>query len=234
MPRLTRRIVRALPVALFAVVAGALVLPEAAPAGDQAPYRYGDFMALNSRGKAPNTSTDSMRQVYEFDLYSLATGEKIGTAIDDIFCSTATPPPCQVFDAKTTFKLPDGTFTNHAQVSVVFDPQRPGWVLVASLPSSKGIIAGTLVVFAIIGAGLYLLVAFFVRKGKNWARILGTVFAALSIFGLFGPPTIGTLGTLLGIAAIVLLYLPAAAPYFRKQQPFANPYGGGFGSPYGR
>ena len=98
----------------------------------------------------------------------------------------------------------------------------------------RGIIAGTLVVFAIIGAGLYLLVAFFVRKGKNWARILGTVFAALSIFGLFGPPTIGTLGTLLGIAAIVLLYLPAAAPYFRKQQPFANPYGGGFGNPYGR
>jgi hypothetical protein len=98
----------------------------------------------------------------------------------------------------------------------------------------KGIIAGTLVVFAIIGAGLYLLVAFFVRKGKNWARILGTVFAALSIFGLFGPPTIGTLGTLLGIAAIVLLYLPTAAPYFRKQQPFANPYGGGFGNPYGR
>jgi hypothetical protein len=98
----------------------------------------------------------------------------------------------------------------------------------------KGVIAGTLVVFAILGAGLYLLVAFFVRKGKNWARILGTVFAALSIFGLFGPLTIGTLGTLLGIAAIVLLYLPAAAPYFRKQQPFANPYGGGMGNPYGR
>ncbi|WP_457946277.1 hypothetical protein ACTAQI_12620 [Pseudarthrobacter sp. alpha12b] len=98
----------------------------------------------------------------------------------------------------------------------------------------KSVIAGTLVVFAIIGAALYLLVAFFIRKGKNWARILGTVFAALSIFGLFGVPSIGTLGTVLGIAAIVLLYLPAAAPYFRKQQPFANPYSGGFGNPYGR
>ena len=98
----------------------------------------------------------------------------------------------------------------------------------------KGVIAGTLVVFAILGAGLYLLVAFFVRKGKNWARILGTVFAALSVFGLFGVPSLATLGTVLGIAAIVLLYLPAAAPYFRKQQPFANPYGGGFGNPYGR
>ncbi|WP_457963431.1 hypothetical protein M1E17_18630 [Arthrobacter sp. D1-29] len=97
----------------------------------------------------------------------------------------------------------------------------------------KGVIAGTLVVVAIIGAGLYALVAFFVRKGKNWARILGTVFAAISVFGLFGPPSIGTLGTLAGIAAIVLLYLPAAAPYFRKQQPFANPYGAP-GNPYGR
>jgi hypothetical protein len=143
MPRFTRRIARALPVALLAVMAGALVLPAAAPAGDVPAFKHGDFMALNSRGTAPNTSTDSMRQVYEFDLYSLATGEKIGTAVDDIFCSTTTPPPCQVFDSKTTFKLPDGEFTNHAQVSVVFDPQRPGWVLVASLPSSKGIISGT-------------------------------------------------------------------------------------------
>ncbi|WP_026264589.1 hypothetical protein [Arthrobacter sp. 135MFCol5.1] len=97
----------------------------------------------------------------------------------------------------------------------------------------KGVIAGTLVVFAIIGAGLYLLVAFFVRKGKNWARILGTVLAALSVLGLFGVPSFATVGTVLGIAAIVLLYLPAAAPYFRKQQ-FGNPYAGGFGNPYGR
>lgn len=99
--------------------------------------------------------------------------------------------------------------------------------------SIKDVIAGTLVTFAIIGAALYALVAIFVRKGKNWARILGTVFAALSIFGLFQVPNIGTLGTLMGIAAIVLLYLPAVAPYFRKQQPFANPYGQP-GNPYGR
>ena len=95
-------------------------------------------------------------------------------------------------------------------------------------------IVGTFIAFAVIGTGLYLLVAFFVRKGKNWARILGTVFAALSVFGLFGIPSLATVGTLLGIAAIVLLYLPASAPYFRKQQPFANPYGGGLGNPYGR
>jgi hypothetical protein len=102
-----------------------------------------------------------------------------------------------------------------------------------SFDDFKGFLAGALVVIAIIGAGLYALVAFFVRKGKNWARILGTVFAALSIFGLFGMPSLGTLGTLAGIAAIVLLYLPASAPYFRKQQAFGNPYGTP-GNPYGQ
>ena len=143
MARLIRRIVRVLPAPLALVAVGALALPATAPAGDPPAFRHGDFMALNSRGTAPNTSTDSMRTVYEFDLFSLATGERIGTATDDVFCSTTTPPPCQVFDAKTTFHLPDGEFTNHAQVTVVPDPQRPGWFLVASLPSSKGIIDGT-------------------------------------------------------------------------------------------
>jgi hypothetical protein len=28
-----------------------------------------------------------------------------------------------------------------------------------------------------------------------------------------------------------MLYLPTTSPYFKKQQPFANPYSGG---PYGR
>ncbi len=88
----------------------------------------------------------------------------------------------------------------------------------------RGVLVGSIVVFALISAGLYALVALNVRKGKNWARILGTVFAALSIFSIF-PLSLGTLAVLLGIAGIVMLYLPAASPYFSKQQPFANPYG---------
>ena len=88
----------------------------------------------------------------------------------------------------------------------------------------RGFLIGSIVVFAVIGAGLYALVALNVRKGKNWARILGTVFAALSIFSLW-PLGLGTLAVLLGIAGIVMLYLPATSPYFTKRQPFANPYG---------
>ncbi|WP_457973792.1 hypothetical protein [Arthrobacter sp. D1-17] len=94
----------------------------------------------------------------------------------------------------------------------------------------KGLLVGTIVVFALIIAGLYALVAFNVRKGKNWARILGTVFAALSIFSVL-PLGLNTVAVILGIAAIVMLYMPAASPYFQKPQPFANPYGGG---PFGR
>ncbi len=94
----------------------------------------------------------------------------------------------------------------------------------------KPFLVGTIVVFAVISAGLYALVAINVRKGRNWARILGTVFAVLSIFSLL-PLSIGTLAVLAGIAGIVMLYLPATSPYFRKQQPFANPYAQ---NPYGR
>jgi hypothetical protein len=96
----------------------------------------------------------------------------------------------------------------------------------------KGFIIGTMVVFALIGAGLYALVAFNVRKGRNWARILGTVLAALSVFSLF-PLGLNTLVGLVGIAAIVMLYMPASAPYFQKPQPFANPYSQP-GGPFGR
>jgi len=98
--------------------------------------------------------------------------------------------------------------------------------------SIKGVLIGTIVVFAAISAGLYALVAFNVRKGKNWARIMGTVFAALSVFNII-PLSLATLAALVGIAAIVLLYLPAAAPYFQKRQPFANPYGQP-GAPFGK
>ncbi|WP_311214006.1 MULTISPECIES: hypothetical protein [unclassified Arthrobacter] len=106
-----------------------------------------------------------------------------------------------------------------------------------SMEGMRGVIGISAVIGAVVALGLYALVAFPVRKGKNWARILGTVFAAISVLGLtslfqFGA-TYGILQLiviLLGVAAIVMLYLPASAPYFRKAQPFGTPYQ----NPYGR
>ena len=114
----------------------------------------------------------------------------------------------------------------------MFEQQMAASGATVDFESIKGVLIGTIVVFAVISAGLYALVAFNVRKGKNWARILGTVFAALSIFNIF-PLSLATLAALLGIAAIVLLYLPAASPYFQKRQSFANPYGQP-GAPFGK
>jgi hypothetical protein len=110
-----------------------------------------------------------------------------------------------------------------------------------SAEGMQGVMMVGSIIGAIISLGLYALVAFPVRKGKNWARILGTVFAAISVLGLFGGiftfgPVYGILQILvilLGVAGIVLLYLPANSPYFQRQQPFANPYGQP-GNPYGR
>lgn len=52
-----------------------------------------------------------------------------------------------------------------------------------------GIIAfatGAAVVFGLIGLGLYLLVYFGLRSNKNWARIVGIVFAIIGAVGVLG------------------------------------------------
>ena len=85
------------------------------------------------------------------------------------------------------------------------------------------------IVVAVIGLGFYILIGLMVRRGKNWARILGTVFAAFSLISIvttagtyFSSPLgfLALLSSLLGIAGIVLLYLPASRPYFRSAPPY--------------
>ncbi|MBP3035245.1 DUF4064 domain-containing protein [Arthrobacter sp. zg-ZUI100] len=90
------------------------------------------------------------------------------------------------------------------------------------------------IVLAVIVLAVYILLAFLIRKGKNWARILGTVFAAFSAVGVlvslvsglaFASPLelLSLVASLAGIAGIVMLYLPPSQPYFRSQPRF-GPY----------
>ena len=97
-------------------------------------------------------------------------------------------------------------------------------------------------VFAAVVTGIYILLAIFIRKGHNWARITATVLAVLSVlsylFGLLsvsmlegsdlmqgqemvtpGPleTILGIIVLLLGIAGVVMTYLKPARPYFQKQ-----------------
>ncbi|MGO4452635.1 hypothetical protein [Arthrobacter sp. RAF14] len=89
-----------------------------------------------------------------------------------------------------------------------------------SADSLRSTLTVTAIVVGVVQLGLYLLVAFFVRKGANWARILGTVFAALSLLSLVGGNAMSIIVVLLGVAAIVLLYLKDTSPYFAKRPKF--------------
>ncbi|WP_277245794.1 hypothetical protein [Micrococcus terreus] len=56
-----------------------------------------------------------------------------------------------------------------------------------ALAASSAMTLGTTLVVLVLGIGLYLLVYLPLRKGKNWARILGIVLAILGIaFSAFG------------------------------------------------
>jgi hypothetical protein len=70
------------------------------------------------------------------------------------------------------------------------------------------------IVFTIVIAGLYGLVAWGIRRGSNVARIFATIFAVLSLASVFGP---GAVYVLLGVAGVVFAYLRPAREYFRAK-----------------
>ncbi len=118
---------------------------------------------------------------------------------------------------------------DNAEFRNVFEQQMAASGAAVDFETIKTFLVWTIVAFALISAGLYALVAFNIRKGKNWARVLGTVFAALSLINI-APFGIGSIAVLAGVAGIVMLYLPATSPYFQKQSA-ANPFRPG--NPYG-
>ncbi len=101
-----------------------------------------DFIALNPRGVVPVEMVDGAF-VVTADLFSLTTGDKIGTFTDRATCSTSAPPPCLVFDVTTTFRLPGGEILNRVQVSSSPDPTKPGFVFAAFRPATDTIVSGT-------------------------------------------------------------------------------------------
>ncbi len=85
-----------------------------------------------------------------------------------------------------------------------------------------------LVVVGLIGAALWLFVAWFCLRGKNWARITGTVLFALDTldslgsfgFAKFSPANLlGLLGWLVGLCAVIYLWRPDSTAFFRSQNP---------------
>jgi hypothetical protein len=81
--------------------------------------------------------------------------------------------------------------------------------------ANVGIVAA--LVIAVIVALLYVLFAFKLKAGRNWARILLTVIAVFALISLLigqGGNPVGFIGELAAVIAAVLSYLPASNAYF--------------------
>lgn len=90
---------------------------------------------------------------------------------------------------------------------------------------------------AVVNATLLVVSAIFLRRGRRWARILGTVVLALTIFSFFNAGVLALITVALAIASIVMLFRPGVTAFLNAHNTFANPYAGpprSFGNPYGQ
>jgi len=78
------------------------------------------------------------------------------------------------------------------------------------------------VLLALVFALGYLGFGYAVWRGQSWPAPLGSVLAALSLFGLMGGPLIIAL-VVVGILAVVFLWLPPSREFARQGSPTAPP-----------
>lgn len=90
--------------------------------------------------------------------------------------------------------------------------------------STVDVFVASVLVSGLIGIGLWLWMAWANGRGRNWARITGTVFFAIETIELLS--TVAAVGTvtseiltvltwLIGLAAVVMLWHRRSRPYFK-------------------
>jgi hypothetical protein len=112
--------------ALAVLVAGVIVSPTlrlGVPAAEAAAGAEGDTLALQFRGTGNQEPAEQGRFQWATDLYSLVTGEKVGTGTNN--ADLRAP----IMDHLMTFHLPDGDLVAHSKETVTPDPQHPGFYL---------------------------------------------------------------------------------------------------------
>ena len=90
---------------------------------------------------------------------------------------------------------------------------------------------------AIVNAAVLVLCAVFLRKGRRWARTLGTVFLSLTVFNFIVSGFFALITVAIAIVTIVMLFRPPVTAFLNAHNTFANPYDGpprSFGNPYGQ
>ena len=83
-----------------------------------------DTLAFNFRGTGRGEPAEPGRFQFTTDVFSMVTGENVGTATHNI------SPPGPVMDHVMTFHLPDGDLVVHSTESVAPDPQHAGIFLI--------------------------------------------------------------------------------------------------------
>lgn len=71
-------------------------------------------------------------------------------------------------------------------------------------------------VFYAISIGLYLWIAVKIRAGRNWARVLGTVLAVLSLLMLISLSPLSIVQVALGAIGIGYCWMAASSEYFKR------------------
>ncbi len=84
--------------------------------------------------------------------------------------------------------------------------------------SLKTIFVVSTVLTFVITVALYVLVAVFVKKGHQWARVLGTVLAAISVTGFGSSVILDLLSILCGIVGMILCWLPDSSAFFARMK----------------
>jgi len=96
----------------------------------------------------------------------------------------------------------------------------------SELDLAVNIALGFAVALGVVFTVLWLVLASFVRKGRNWARIVTWIVAGigvLSVVGIFGQPALNIVlalvGVIIDIAIIVLLAIKPSSEYFSSSRP---------------
>jgi hypothetical protein len=103
----------------------------------------------------------------------------------------------------------------------------PGYTT-AQLHTAESARAIPLVIGAVIAIALWLWMAWAVRRGQNWARVLSAVFFGINTLSLIAAAVVvrdvpslivGVVLWLIGLAAIVLIFGKEARPYYHQTLP---------------
>lgn len=87
----------------------------------------------------------------------------------------------------------------------------------STIQAAANVAVAIAIVLSLVFAGLYILFAFKLRVGRNWARIVLTIVAVLALLSLLlggaGTSILRLIGDLAAIAGAVLSYLPNSNAY---------------------